>query len=120
MSLSIDSMYSSLLGTNNIGSALKPDSSLEGLAAGAKLQNTIESAQTDEELMEACKGFEQYFLEQIFKGMQATIDKADEDENEYTSMFNDMLVEEYAKSAVDAQGYGVAKMLYESMKKREA
>lgn len=86
------------------------------MASSQALQNSIENAKSDEELMEACKGFEQYFLEQIFKSMQATVDKSEDEENEYTSMFNDMMVENYAKSAVDAQGYGVAQMLYESMK----
>ncbi|MBP3703193.1 MAG: hypothetical protein J6I65_05330, partial [Lachnospiraceae bacterium] len=61
------------------------------------MQSTIENAETDDELMKACKSFEQYFIEQIFKGMKATIGSTEEDESEYTSMFGDMLIEEYAK-----------------------
>ena len=119
MSISVNDIYNSMLGGNQTFStyALSQQSnSLSNLAETSKLQSTIENAQTDDELMEACKSFEQYFIEQIFKGMKATIGSTEEDESEYTSMFGDMLIEEYAKSAVDAQGYGVAQMLYDSMK----
>lgn len=121
MSLTIDNMYSAMLNPSRssaTSSLLGADNSLSSLAATSELQNTIENAQSDEELMEACKSFEQYFLEQVFKGMQSTVDKTEE-ESEYTSMFSDMMTEQYAKSAVDAQGYGVAQMLYESMKNNQ-
>ncbi len=121
MSLTIDNMYSAMLNPSSssaTSSLLGADNSLSSLAATSELQNTIENAQSDEELMEACKSFEQYFLEQVFKGMQSTVDKTEE-ESEYTSMFSDMMTEQYAKSAVDAQGYGVAQMLYESMKNNQ-
>ncbi len=119
MGLSVNDIYNSMLGGNQTFStyALSQQSStLSNLAETSKLQSTIENAETDDELMKACKSFEQYFIEQIFKGMKATIGSTEEDESEYTSMFGDMLIEEYAKSAVDAQGYGVAQMLYDSMK----
>ena len=123
MSMSID-MYSALLGSGSTtatqySSMLNSGSSLSSIAASSELQNSIENAQTDEELMEACKSFEQYMLEQVFKSMQETVNSDEEEESEYTSMFNDMMIEEYAKTAVDAQGYGIAQMLYESMKRSE-
>lgn len=121
MSFSVNDIYTSMLGSSQsyLASSLSgagSSSSLSNLAATTELQNTIENAQTDEELMEACKSFEQYFLEQVFKGMKATVETSEEEENAYTEMFGDMLIEEYAKSAVDAKGYGVAQMLYDSMK----
>lgn len=119
MSISVNDIYNSMLGGNQTFStyALSQQSSaLSNLAETSELQSTIENAETDDELMEACKSFEQYFIEQIFKGMKETTGSTEEDESEYTSMFGDMLIEEYAKSAVDAQGYGVAQMLYDSMK----
>lgn len=73
---------------------------------------------TDEELMEACKSFESYLLEQAFKGMEKTIMKdEEEEENEYLAQFGDKLYEEYAKAATEAQGLGIAQMLFESMKR---
>lgn len=121
MSFSVNDIYTSMLGSSQSYQASSlsgagSTSSLSNLAATTELQNTIENAQTDEELMEACKSFEQYFLEQVFKGMKATVETSEEEENAYTEMFGDMLIEEYAKSAVDAKGYGVAQMLYDSMK----
>ncbi len=73
---------------------------------------------TDEELMSACKQFETYFLEQIFKGMKNTVIKADEgSNNQYVEYFEGMQYEKYATDATENGGIGLAKMLYESMKR---
>lgn len=80
----------------------------------AKLKNKTAS---DEELMEACKDFEAYLLEQVFKGMEKTVLKDEEDENEYMAQFGDTLYEEYAKSAAESSNLGIAQMLYDSMKR---
>lgn len=72
---------------------------------------------TDEELMEACKSFEAYLLEQAFKGMEKTILKDEEEENDYLAQFGDKLYEEYAKEATKGEGLGLAQMLYEAMKR---
>ena len=74
------------------------------------------SSASDEELMEACKGFEAYLLEQVFKGMEKTILKEEED-NPYLNQFGDKLYEEYAKDVTEGQGLGLAQMLFESMKR---
>lgn len=72
---------------------------------------------TDDELMEVCKEFESYFVEQCFKEMQKTVDafKSDDEENEYEEMFGDMMVQEYAKKITDSGSIGLAKQLYEQM-----
>lgn len=73
---------------------------------------------TDEELMEACKSFESYLLEQVFKGMEKTVMKDDEEkENDYLTQFGDMLYEKYAEETTEYQSLGIAQMLYESMKR---
>jgi hypothetical protein len=41
----------------------------------------------------------------------------DEEENPYMDQFGDMLYEEYAKKATDNQSLGIAKMLYDAMKR---
>ena len=84
------------------------------------LTNTDYSKATDEALMEACRSFESYFIEQAFKGMEKMIPKDDEDSSGtgYVEMFKDTLYQEYAKSATErGDGIGIAKMLYEQMKR---
>ena len=124
MSVSVDNIYSSLINNQTAsksGSLLSSSSSssvVSGLTDTSDLQNSIENATTDAEMMKACKGFESYFVEQMYKSMQETIQKTDED-GDYTSMFNDKLVEEYGKSATEGEGIGIAKMLYESMQRNQ-
>lgn len=84
-----------------------------------KLEETInktdkENTSTDE-MMEACKEFEAYMIEQIYKSMEKTIIKADDEENEYQEYFGDMQIQEYAKTAVEQGGFGLANQLYEAM-----
>ncbi|MDF2539026.1 MAG: hypothetical protein K0S76_2047 [Herbinix sp.] len=82
-----------------------------------KLKDKINSqAATDEEMMEVCKSFEAYLLEQVMKEMKKTI-PTDEKENPYLEQFGDMQYQEYAKNATEGQGIGIAQMLYESMKR---
>ena len=74
---------------------------------------------TDEELMAACKEFEAYFIEQVYKGMEKTIIKADEEsENQYTEYFGDMMIQELSKQSTEqGDGIGLATQLYEQMKR---
>lgn len=70
---------------------------------------------TDVEAMEACKEFEAYMLEQVYKSMEKTVMRA-EDKSDYEEYFGDMMIQEYAKRAVDQGGIGLANQLYEAMK----
>lgn len=77
---------------------------------------------TEEELMSACKEFEAYFIEQIYKGMEKTIMKADDEESDstsqYTEYFGDMQIQAYAKAATEqGQGIGLANQLFQQMKR---
>ena len=76
---------------------------------------------SEEELMRACKEFEAYFVEQIFKGMEKTVIKADDgdsDVSKYTDYFKDMQTQEYAKTATQqGNGIGLANQLYQQMKR---
>lgn len=84
------------------------------------ISNTDYSKATDEELMNACKTFEAYFIEQAFKGMEKMIPKS-EDKNtttSYSDMFMSKLYQEYSELATEREdGIGIAKMLYEQMKR---
>ena len=83
-----------------------------------QISNMNFSNATDIELMNACMEFETYFIEQMYKSMEATIMKS-EDENtgsSYENVFSDMRIQAYAESATNSGGVGLAKQLYEQMK----
>lgn len=81
------------------------------------LGNIDSSKATDDEMMNACKEFEAYMVEQVYKSMEKTIIKAEEDENEYETYFGDMRIQQYAQSVVDQGGIGLARQLYDAMKR---
>jgi len=72
---------------------------------------------TDEELMEACKEFETYFVEQMFQSMRATIHKEEQSSTSYMDMFEDTLYQEYAQNATESGQLGLAQVLFEQMKR---
>ena len=86
-----------------------------------KTLSGVNESVSEEELMKACKEFEAYFVEQIFKGMEKTIIKADDgdsDVSQYEDYFGDMRTQEYAKQAVDqGDGIGLANQLYQQMRR---
>ncbi|MSS64216.1 hypothetical protein FYJ58_10055 [Lachnospiraceae bacterium WCA-693-APC-MOT-I] len=87
-----------------------------------KLQDTLTNSDLsnadDEELMEVCKSFESYFVEQVFKEMKKTVHSSDDD-NEYMQYFGDMLTQTYSESVTDSGQLGLAQLLYESMKRNQ-
>lgn len=78
------------------------------------------SKATDAELMDACKQFEAYFVEQMFKEMVKTIPES-ETGSSYTSnlmsYYKDNMVQEIASASTEQGGLGLAQMLYEQMKR---
>lgn len=82
------------------------------------------STATDDELMDACKEFEAFFVEQMFKAMEKMVPESGDSSSAlsssslYTDNFKDMLYEEYADSATQrGEGLGIATQLYEQMKR---
>ena len=69
-----------------------------------KLQNSLKndySEATSEELMDVCKEFEAYFVEQIFKEMRKTIPESESTSSYSSTMkeyYEDSLYQEYAKA----------------------
>lgn len=88
----------------------------------SKLSNTSKkdlsdvSEAVDEELMNACKSFETYFVEQVFKEMRKTVPNSEEKNDTY-SYFEDFLYKEYANNTTEQGNLGLAQILYESMKR---
>lgn len=87
-------------------------------AVSDRVTQQIQNADTDEETLDACKQFEAYMIQQMFKSMQesAKVFSDDEDDgNEYVNMFQDNYLEAIAEQMVNSgQGLGIAEQLYES------
>ena len=90
-----------------------------------KVSNSLNVSEdsTDEELMDACKSFEEYFMEKIFNSMLETtkIFSDDDDESDsYASQmvdyFKDTAVQALTEASSEQGGIGLAKQLYEQMK----
>ncbi len=93
--------------------------------ASSKLNSRIKtkdySKSSDEQLLDACKEFEAYFVEQIFKEMQKTVDVFKDGEtnpnDSLVDFFKDSSLQELASTSTETQGLGLAQMLYEQMKR---
>ena len=110
---SINSMYTDYLASTNSESASKI----------SKMSDDSLKMASDEKLMEACKEFESYFIEQILKQAKKAFvpesDSVDGATQTLKDYYQDSLVSEYAKSISDQQGQenSLAQMLYEQMKR---
>ena len=101
--------------------AMQESKNASTIALQKKLQNTSKTS-TDDELMEACKSFEAYFLEQMFKEMQKSVDalKPETEDNSTSTLvdfFKDKTLQEVCSTSVETQSNGFAQMLYENLKR---
>lgn len=86
-----------------------------------RLTNTVQQADSDEEMLDACQQFEAYMIQQMFKTMEESAkifsDDEEEDSSDYVDMFQDNYLSTIAEQMVNSgQGLGIAEQLYESMK----
>jgi len=75
---------------------------------------------TDEELMDVCKEFEAYFLEQVYKQMWKTVPESDSGSGSTQSMvdyFKDEYIQQMAADSIEQNSLGLAQTLYEQMKR---
>ena len=85
-----------------------------------KLNGADYSTATDAELMDACKQFEAYFIEQMYKGMLKTIPASEETSNYTSTMmdyYKDQMIQSIAEETTNQSSLGLAQMLYEQMKR---
>jgi len=110
--MDISSLYSSMISQNAANTT--------SAASKAVNSKTDYSQATDDELMDACKSFESYFLEQCFKEMMKTV-SIDESSSSATSTmldyYKDEMVKEIAEQSTEKESLGLAQMLYEQMKR---
>lgn len=78
------------------------------------------SKATDDELMDVCKQFEAYFLEQCFKEMYKTVG-TEEFSSQSTSTlvdyYKDNMLQKIAADSTEKSSLGLAQQLYEQMKR---
>lgn len=102
--------------SNILNSALEAtgtDSSIEKLKA-------IEQGEKkdDEELREATREFESYFVNMLLKQVRKTLnDGGLTEKSEARKNFESLLDQEYAKLMSEGEGIGLGKAMYEAMKK---
>ncbi len=78
------------------------------------------SEATDEELMDACKQFEAYFIEQVYKSMQKMVPDNDDSVDATSQLkdyYEDALLSQYAETTANQGKLGIAEKLYEQMKR---
>ncbi len=91
--------------------------------SASKLEQQLKSDysnSTDEELMDACKQFEAYFLELMFKEMMKTIPKNEDNAASTTNMldyYKDQMIQGIAKESTEQNSLGLAQTLYEQMRR---
>ena len=92
--------------------------------ASDKLKNKISGKDyanaTDEELMEACKEFEAYFVEMMFKEMMKTIPESEGSSGSTSNMldyYKDQMIQNIAADSTEQNSLGLAQMLYEQMRR---
>ena len=103
---------------NAVGDKLK--TTLQNAAENAKAKGGQADEEINQELMGACKQFEAYFLEQVFKEMQKSVEALKTDESgsnkQLVDFFKDQTLQDLTKTSTETQGLGLAQMLYENMK----
>ena len=96
-------------------------SSAKAQKLSGSLKNKDYAGSTDEELMDVCKQFEAYFVEQVLKQAKDTFTQGTTlDSGSYSTLtdyYNDNLMQEYASTITEKEDLGLAKVLYEQMKR---
>lgn len=88
-----------------------------------EMADKAKNAQTDEELLNACKEFENYLWEQVIKSMKETVNITGEDDSssKMVDTFMDSAISDVAKSLTEQNlGPGsLAMQMYEQMKRNQ-
>ncbi len=91
--------------------------------SASKLENQLKtdySKATEDELLGACKQFEAYFVEQMFKAMVKTIPTNESLSGSSANMldyYKDEMIQKLAADSTEQNSLGLAQMLYEQMRR---
>ena len=109
---------------DSIASVLDMSSYNTSASNAASLKNSINgvsSDTTEEELLQVCKDFASYFVEEILKEVKENLTLEDEDEDPtlktLTDFHMDSTIEVLADEVVDQIGESFTQQLYEQMKR---
>ena len=121
MAMDMNSL-NSLSGISQYASSQAASEKINSAASKVRrIQTEEDKAQVDKELMDACKQFEAYFMEQIYKGYEKTAKVFSKDESgsmgKMVDYFKDLTIQDIAATGADTQSVGLAQMLYENMKR---
>lgn len=83
----------------------------------ARSANGTDKTKEDDALFDACKQFEAYLWEQVYKEMQKTVDIFSDDEDGYASQmvdyFKDSVIQQISAQTATQGSNSLAQMLYE-------
>ena len=121
MAMDMNSL-NSLSGISQYASSQAASEKINSAASKVRrIQTEEDKEQVDKELMDACKQFEAYFMEQIYKGYEKTAKVFSKDESgsmgKMVDYFKDLTIQDIAATGADTQSNGLAQMLYENMKR---
>lgn len=78
------------------------------------------STASDDELMDACKSFETYLIEQVVKEMEKTVqddEDGDSSMSQMTDFYKDQMVETVSEQIAEQNGNTFAQTMYDQMKR---
>lgn len=105
----------------NTSSLTSYASSIAANNATQAMSDKAKAAQTDEELMDACKEFENYLWEQVLKSMKSTVNFAGEEgsNSQMVEYFMDSAISDVATQLTDKTmgPNSLAQQMYEQMKR---
>ena len=117
---------SNSLAMSRLNTLQSQSAAMQKVNSAAEKVKDAASKETDgeeinEELMGACKQFEAYFLEQVFKEMEKSVtifskDKNDQSLGTLVDYFKDMTLQDLTSQSADNQSTGLAQMMYENLK----
>ncbi len=113
----------SSMSSANIGMSSYNSSKAESQASS--FSESLEDAMSekdDKKLLDSCQQFEGYFIQHLYKEMEKTVDSSKSlfKKSQATTTFTDFLIEEHSKNISINGGIGIAKMMYDTMKARQA
>lgn len=114
-----------LWNTGSIGGMADMAATAAKSTTAAKLEEQLKTGYgnaSDEELMDACKQFEAYFLEQMFKAMQKTVPNYSSERmtgasSNMMDYYKEQMIQQVAADTTEQSSLGLAQMLYEQMKR---
>lgn len=106
----------------NINSLNSYASSIAANNSTKEMTDKAKEAQTDEELMEACKQFESYLWEQVVKSMKSTVNfgiSEDDSNSQLVDYFMDNTISKVATQLTDSTKgpNSLAQQMFEQMKR---